>query len=93
MPLFNADCFDFLPTLEDNSVDAVITDPPYGTTDLAWDLAPNLDEFWGQVKRVVKPGGNVVVFASQPFTSQLVLSNPDFRYCLVWDKTSVGLLV
>lgn len=90
MPLYNADCFDFLPTLEDNSVDAVITDPPYGTTDLAWDLAPNLEEFWGQVKRVVKPGANVVVFASQPFTSQLVLSNPDFRYCLVWDKNKCG---
>ena len=88
--LHNADAFEVLQDLPDNYVDAVITDPPYGTTDLSWDIAPNLDEFWGHIKRVSKPGTNIVVFASQPFTSQLVLSNPDFRYCLVWNKNKCG---
>ena len=88
--LHNADAFEVLQDLPDNFVDAVITDPPYGTTDLSWDIAPNLDEFWGHIRRVSKPGANIVVFASQPFTSQLVLSNPDFRYCLVWNKNKCG---
>lgn len=91
--LHNADAFEVLSALPDNYVDAVITDPPYGTTQISWDIAPNLDEYWGQVKRVCRPGANIVMFASQPFTSKLVLSNPDFRYCLVWNKNRCGSFV
>lgn len=86
--LHNADCFDVLPTLPDNSVDAVITDPPYGTTKCKWDTTFDLNGWWDEIKRITDV---VVCFADQPFSSALVMSNPSwFRYEWVWvkDKTT-----
>lgn len=90
MRLYNADCFDVLEDLEDNSVDAIITDPPYATTPLRWDTPIDLPRFWGQAKRVLKDKHSpVVVFADQPFTSNLVMSNLKwFRYEWLWDKNA-----
>ena len=86
--IYNDDCFDVLASLPDNSIDAVITDPPYATTPLRWDTPIDLDEFWRQAKRLLrKPSSPVVVFADQPFTSVLVCSNLKwFRYEWMWDK-------
>jgi len=87
--LYNDDCFDVLAGLPDNSVDAVITDPPYGTTDCDWDNGDfPFDAFWEQVNRVLKDDGLSVVFADQPFTTDLIASNRQhFRYEWLWDKT------
>ena len=87
--LYNADCFDVLPTLADNSIDAVITDPPYGTTDCVWDNGDfPFEAFWEQVNRVLKDDGVSVVFADQPFTTDIIASNrKHFRYEWLWDKT------
>ena len=82
--LYLGDCLEILPTLVDNSVDAVITDIPYGTTQCKWDEVIPLDEMWRQVKQVT---GIFITTASQPFTSKLVISNLDwFRYEWIWHK-------
>jgi site-specific DNA-methyltransferase (adenine-specific) len=81
------DCLEILPTIASGSIDAVITDPPYGTTACKWDSVIPLGPMWAELKRVVKPKGAIVLFASQPFTSVLIGSNLDmFRYVWVWDK-------
>jgi len=85
--LIHGDCLDVLPTLEAGSIDAVVTDPPYGTTACAWDTVIPFDAMWKAIKHVVKPTAAVVLFGSQPFTSALVMSNPQwFRYQWVWNK-------
>jgi site-specific DNA-methyltransferase (adenine-specific) len=85
--LYHGDCLDILPTLEPQSVDAVICDPPYGTTACKWDSVIPFAPMWEGIKRVLKPRGVVVLFGSQPFTSALVMSNPGwFKYEWVWEK-------
>ena len=87
--LYNADCFDVMADLPDKSVDAVITDPPYGTTDLKWDTPFDLDKWWSEINRVCT--GSAVVFADQPFSSQLVVANiKNFRYEWLWDRGRVS---
>lgn len=82
------DCLEVMATLEAGSIDAIITDLPYGTTACKWDAVIPFAPLWEQVRRVLKPNGVFVTTASQPFTSALVLSRPDlFRYALVWAKT------
>lgn len=81
------DCLDILPTLAAGSVDAIIADPPYGTTACKWDSVIPLEPMWRELKRVVKPRGAIVLFASQPFTSALVMSNAGwFKYVWQWQK-------
>lgn len=93
--LYLGDCLDILPTLAAGSVDAIIADPPYGTTACKWDSVIPLDDLWAECKRVIKSRGAIVLFGSQPFTSQLVMSNLGwFKYCWTWDKkTGKGHLV
>ncbi len=93
--LYEGDCFDYLPLIEDGSVDMILCDLPYGTTACKWDTPLPLDELWMEYKRVIKDNGAIVLTASQPFTSYLVMSNPElFKYSWVWDKkaTSTALL-
>jgi site-specific DNA-methyltransferase (adenine-specific) len=85
--LHHGDCLEIMPTLEASSVDAVICDPPYGTTACKWDSVIPFAPMWEQIKRLLKPRGACVLFGSQPFTSALVMSNPAwFRYEWVWHK-------
>ncbi len=85
--LFHGDCLDILPTLPDKSVEAIITDLPYGTTACKWDSIIPFEPMWAQIKRVLKPRGAFVTTASQPFTSKLVMSNLEwFKYEWVWEK-------
>ena len=85
--LHHGDCLDILPTLPAQSVDAVIADPPYGTTACKWDSVIPLEPMWAELKRVIKPKGAIVLFAAQPFTSALVMSNAGwFRHSWVWRK-------
>jgi site-specific DNA-methyltransferase (adenine-specific) len=81
------DCLEIMKQIPDGSVDAIICDLPYGTTACKWDSVIPFEPLWEQYKRIVKEKGAVVLFATQPFTSALVMSNVDmFRYSLVWDK-------
>lgn len=87
--LILGDCLDVLPGL--GKVDSIICDPPYGTTACAWDTVIPFAPMWAGVRHVLKPRGAAVFFASQPFTSALVMSNPKwFKYAWVWDKGNVS---
>ena len=85
------DCLDVMQDIPDGSVDMVMTDPPFGTTACKWDSVIPFEPMWAQLKRIVKPNGAIVLMASQPFTSALVMSNVKmFRYCWVWVKEKPG---
>jgi site-specific DNA-methyltransferase (adenine-specific) len=88
--LFNADMFEVFPTLEDNSIDLLLTDFPYGTLNKrnAWDNVIDYEAFWKEALRICKPNAAIISTAAQPFTSVLISSNyRDFKYTLVWEKS------
>jgi len=85
--LVNADCFDVFPFIEDKSIDAIICDLPYGTTQNKWDSILPLDELWKQYERIIKDSGMICLTGAEPFTSTLITSNKKmFKYDLIWDK-------
>ena len=87
--LMQGDCLDRMKEIPDGSVDMVLADPPYGTTQCKWDSVIPFEPMWEQLKRVLKHNGAIVMTASQPFTSALVMSNVKmFKYCWVWDKVN-----
>lgn len=85
--IVNGDCFDVFPYIPDNSIDMVLTDLPYAQTCIHWDIALPLDKLWEAYKRVCKPSAAIVLTATQPFSSVLVASKPDwFKYEIIWVK-------
>jgi DNA modification methylase len=85
--IFFGDCMDVMQDFEDNSIDFVLTDLPYGITAPKWDSRLNLEDLWSIYKRILKKDAVVVMFASQPFTTHLIRSNEkNFRYCWYWVK-------
>lgn len=92
--LLQGDCLDVMRDIQENSIDMVMTDPPYGTTACKWDSVVPLNSMWDQLKRIVKPNGAIVMTASQPFTTMLIQSNiKSFKYEWIWQKSrSTGFL-
>jgi site-specific DNA-methyltransferase (adenine-specific) len=89
LKLLHGDCLELMKDIPDKSIDAIITDPPYGTTACKWDAAIPFEPMWKELNRIIKDNGAIVLFGSQPFTSALVMSNPKmFKYELIWDKIS-----
>ena len=89
--LIQADCLEAMKEITPGSVDLVLTDPPYGTTQCKWDAVIPFEPMWEQVRRALKPNGAAVFTASQPFTSALVMSNPKaFKCSWVWEKSKCG---
>ena len=87
--LIHGDCMKHLPLLDDNSVDMVCVDLPYGLTRCKWDTPIDLKQMWQQLKRLVKPNGAMVFFSAQPFASKLISSNfPMFKQELIWEKNA-----
>tara|TARA_R110000803_G_scaffold128454_1_gene195948 strand:- start:40 stop:771 length:732 start_codon:yes stop_codon:yes gene_type:complete len=85
--LIKGECIEQMRLIPSGSVDAIITDPPYGTTACKWDSVIPFEPMWEQLNRIIKPNGAIVLFGSQPFTSALVMSNPKmFKYDWIWDK-------
>lgn len=97
--LYQGDCLEQMLNIPDHSVDLILCDLPYGTTDrsgveskgnnrlLKWDTVIPLDLLWEQYRRILKPLGTVALTADQPFTSQLIMSNLDwFKYEWIWKK-------
>ena len=85
--IYNEDCLQGMKRIPDGSVDAIICDLPYGTTRNQWDSIIPLDALWHEYRRVTKPNAAIVLFSQQPFTSALVMSNPEmFRYEWIWEK-------
>jgi site-specific DNA-methyltransferase (adenine-specific) len=85
--LMQGDCLERMKEIPSGSVDMILTDPPYGTTQCKWDSIIPLDLMWENLKRIIKPDGAIVITAAQPFTSVLVMSNiKQFKYQWVWEK-------
>jgi site-specific DNA-methyltransferase (adenine-specific) len=81
------DCLEVMQTIPDKTIDAIICDLPYGVTACKWDSVIPFESLWEQYKRIIKHNGAIVLTASQPFTSALVMSNPKwFKYQWIWDK-------
>lgn len=87
MKLLHGDCLELMTGIPDGSVDMILCDLPYGTTACKWDTVIPFEPLWAHYKRVIKRNGAIVLTASQPFTSALVMSQLKlFRYSIVWDK-------
>ena len=93
--LYNDDCFNVFPQIEDNTINLFVLDLPYNQTACKWDqdIIP-LDEMWKHIKRIMKPNGIVIMFCTAKFGYRLIHSNPKwFRYDLIWKKSrKVGFL-
>lgn len=86
--LLHGDCLDKMHLIPEGSVDMVLCDLPYGTTACKWDTVIPFEPLWVAYRRVCKKNAAIVLTASQPFTSALVMSNvKDFKYCWVWRKS------
>ena len=86
--IYLGDCLELMPKhVEDKSIDMIFCDLPYGTTQNKWDSVIDLEKLWTEYKRVIKDNGAIVLFAAQPFTSALIMSNPKmFKYDWIWQK-------
>lgn len=85
--LINSECLEAMKSIPDASIDAIITDPPYGTTACKWDSVIDFELMWEQLNRIIKPNGAIVLFGSEPFSSLLRVSNiKNFKYDWVWYK-------
>lgn len=94
--LYNGDCLEIMDKLiaDGVKVDAIICDPPYGTTSCKWDSVIPLDKMWERLNKLIKPNGAIVLFGSQPFTSMLISSNINhYKHSWVWHKKSAGNLL
>ena len=85
--IYNEDCLEGMKRIPDKSVDMILCDLPYGTTACKWDVIIPFEPLWEQYKRVIKDDGGIILTASQPFTSLLVMSNTSmFKYEWIWCK-------
>ena len=91
--IYNEDGLEGMKRIPDKSIDMILCDLPYGTTACKWDTVIPFEPLWEQYKRIIKDNGAIVLTASQPFTSALVMSNLKmFKYCWVWDKKKPGAI-
>ena len=87
--IYHGDCIEGMKILPDNSVDMVLTDPPYGTTQNKWDSVVDMNLFWKEIKRVIKENSAILLFSQMPFTATVVMSNPKmFRYEWIVEKNN-----
>lgn len=86
--ILNCDCLEGMKLIEDKSIDMILCDLPYGTTQNKWDSVIPFELLWKQYERIIKDNGAIVLFSAEPFTSQLINSNKKlFRYDIIWKKT------
>jgi len=85
--IYHTDCLKGMKFIEDHSIDLILCDLPYGTTECKWDNIIPFDKLWDHYKRIIKENGAIVLTASQPFTTKLIQSNIRwFRYEWIWKK-------
>lgn len=90
MQLYNMDCLIGMTSVSDKSIDMILCDLPYGTTNCKWDSVLPFDKLWEQYNRIIKDNGAIVLFAAQPFTTALINSNRKiYRYNWYWIKNNV----
>lgn len=89
--LLHGDCLELMQEIPDNTIDLVLTDPPYGTTACKWDTVIDFDLMWEQLKRITKDNSAICLFGSEPFSSALRMSNIKmFKYDWIWNKKNIS---
>lgn len=87
--IYNGDCLELMNDIKDKSIDMILCDLPYGTTDCKWDSIISLNLLWEQYNRIIKDNGAIVLTSAQPFTTSLINSNlKNYRYCWYWIKNA-----
>ena len=87
--LMQGDCLELMQAIPDKSIDMILCDLPYGTTACKWDTVIPFEPLWAQYKRVIKDKGAIVLFGSEPFSSELRMSNRlEYKYDWIWEKGS-----
>lgn len=85
--LFNGDCLEIMKDIPNKSIDMILCDLPYGTTKCSWDVVLPFDKLWEQYERIIKDNGAILLFGTEPFSSNLRLSNiKNYKYDLYWVK-------
>jgi len=85
--IYLGDCLEVMKDIDDKSIDMILCDLPYGITACKWDVIIPFEPLWEQYHRIIKDNGAIVLTASQPFTSALVMSNiKNFKYEWIWEK-------
>jgi len=91
MNIYNDDCFNVFPSIQDKSIDMIICDLPFSITACKWDKPIDLKLLWDNYKRILKPNGVVALHSIQPFTTDLINSNREwFKYNYIWIKTQAA---
>lgn len=86
--IIKGDCLEVMPNIPDKSIDMILCDLPYGTTQNKWDSVIPLDKLWEEYKRIIKDNGAIVLTSQGIFTAKLILSNEKwFKYKVVWIKS------
>ena len=89
--LIQGDCLELMKHIPDKSIDMILCDLPYGTTACKWDSVIPFEPLWEQYKRIIKDNGAIVLFGSEPFSTELRHSNLKmFKYDWIWDKVKQG---
>jgi site-specific DNA-methyltransferase (adenine-specific) len=89
--LILGDCLNKMKEIDAESIDLILTDPPYGTTQCKWDSIIPFDLMWKELKRIIKDNGCIALFGSEPFSSYLRTSNIKwFKYDWIWNKKNIG---
>jgi site-specific DNA-methyltransferase (adenine-specific) len=88
--IYLGDCLEVMNKIDDKSIDMILCDLPYGITSCNWDLVVPLNPLWDHYNRIIKDNGTIVLTATQPFTSFLVISNLKmFKYTWIWGKNRI----
>lgn len=85
--LLKGDCLELMNDIPDKSIDMILCDLPYGTTQCKWDIIVPLEQLWEQYNRIIKDNGAICLFGTEPFTTKLISSNMKyFKYNWIWKK-------
>lgn len=89
--LWQGDCLKLMNKIKDSSIDCIVCDLPYGTTECKWDIIIPFEKLWKHYERIIKDNGAIILFGVEPFSSKLRLSNLAlYRYDWFWVKNTAG---
>ena len=89
--LLHGNCFKLMPDIPDESIDLILTDPPFNATWCNWDKPISFEKMWLHFNRIIKPNGAMLIFGMEPFSSYLRMANIiNYRYDIIWDKLSTS---
>lgn len=90
MKLYHDDCFNVFPLIGEKSIDLVLCDMPYGTTQNKWDSVLDITKVFAQIRILGKPNAAIILFGQSLFTANLIVKSPSYRYTLIWEKSRAG---